>query len=68
MKKGIKLVGLISTLISLVACQDLGAKLSLEEGEKIFNSIVQYVNSNSPKNFTTKSYYVRNENMTITTT
>lgn len=61
MKKGIKLIGLISTLISLVACQDLGAKLSLEEGEKIFNSIVQYVNSNSPKNFTTKSYYVRNK-------
>ena len=60
MRESFKFLGIIATLMSLVACQDLGAKLPKEDGEAKYGDIIDYRRSNSPISYTTKSKLVNN--------
>ena len=65
MRKSFKVIGILATLMSLVACQDLGAKLPKEDGEAKYGDIIDYRRSNSPISYTSKTKLVVNSKSNV---
>ena len=55
MRRSFKLIGTLLSLFSLASCQDLGAKISTEDGEAKYQDIIDFRRLNSPKSYTVKT-------------